>query len=183
MKLYIIAITLLFAGSANASIFFDDLSVAKKYVAKQKDISLKTQKSYKMVIPPIPEYDEYNIVAIDDPFTVRPFVVIEDENANPEPLQKIKCEFACGIPPAPHAKSFLEKYSLSELSFVGVLSADINKALIKTPDLGVVTISIGDYIGNKNGMVKQIDKRAMVVEEKSLQGSVWRDKKTILTIK
>jgi|GEM_PF-6422972 len=156
------------------------LRAADRYKPEKVDIDeIKNYKGYK-----------YN-GTLKDPFTAREFVIKDKKLESPGdkilPVVKTAPNPVCHppecVPPEPHPKALLENYNLSSLTFVGTMKENKSIGLIKTPDLGILPIKIGGYMGKNFGKVLEISESSLVLREKIQSGGLWKDKKTVLVIK
>ncbi len=186
MKNYclMIAIALTLAG-CDFSLPGSRLALAESNVAEGDKLAKLKMLEYKAEVPAVKRYEPYHYKhEIKDPFRIRGFLMTDEVEsptelvANNEPV----CEPPTCVPPTEHNKGFLENYSLDDLAFVGTLERNGNVALIKTPDLGVVRIREGEYMGRKNGKVLAIKETAIILQEKVYKSGLWEDKKTVLMI-
>lgn len=153
-----------------------------KILQADKAANIKV-KDYKANIREIKPYDPYRYDSqINDPFQIKEFLIEDEGNVVVSSTNEPLCEPPTCVPPIPHEKNFLENYSLDELAFVGTLSRDGKIGLVQTPDLGVMRVVKGDYIGRNNGRVLAIKETAIVLQEKIYKSGIWEDKKTVLMI-
>lgn len=137
---------------------------------------------YKPEIRKIKSYEPYRYqTAVEDPFQTKQFLISEEASETAE-TKEPKCQPPQCVPPAPHKKSFLEQYSLEQLTFVGTLNQNDNVGLVRTPDVGVVRVKKGDYMGRHNGKILAIKEAAIVLQEKVYRSGMWENKKTVLMI-
>ncbi len=160
-------------------------SLAESRIAEADKLAELKSAEYKVEIREVKVYKPYHYAGkIEDPFRVREFLITDEAgknatlNADNEPV----CAPPLCVPPEPHRKGFLENYSLEDLAFVGTFMRNGSIGLIETPDLGVVRVKKGDYMGRRNGKVLAIKETAIVLQEKIYQGGLWKDKKTVLMI-
>ncbi|UJF25106.1 pilus assembly protein PilP [Suttonella sp. R2A3] len=114
----------------------------------------------------------------NSPFAVKSFVGRTDVSSQEQP-EDICEDTQCGDgPPTDHLPFFLEKYSLDALAMVGTLDAPNGgkSALIKTPDSGIVTADVGQYIGKNNGLIIAIGRDNLIVREKYRVANGWEDR-------
>ncbi len=141
--------------------------LAKSSVAEGDKLAKLKMAKYKAEVRPVKKYEPYHYQNdIKDPFRTRGFLMTDEVDA---PILADKgpvCTPPTCVPPADHTKEFLENYSLDDLAFVGTLERDGNIALIKTPDLGVVRVREGEYMGRKNGKILAIKETAVILQEK-----------------
>ncbi len=179
MNYFFLTIAMVFLAGCNP--FNGRQLQTEEAVAKADREANASAKAYKPDIRDIEVYEPYRYVTeIKDPFRARKFFVAEQEPVIDSPTQK--CEPPECSPPTPHEKSFLEDYSLDDLAFVGTLNKVDNIGLIKTPDVGVVRVKEGDYIGRNNGKILAIEETVIIIQEKFYNGGVWEDKKAKLPI-
>lgn len=148
--------------------------------AKAKTITRRYEPNIREIRP----YQTYHYQSeLTDPFRTRAFLRREEEKKQLviEKAQKKRCLPPQCVPPEPHTKQLLEGYSLGALKFVGTLNENnVLVALVQTPDYGVVTAKIGDYMGPKNGKIQMIKESAIILQEKIEQNGLWKNKKTVL---
>ncbi len=177
IKLVIITPILFLTGCFNSA--YDE---AKAEVIKAENLAKITNKKYKStVVESIGDIgnliDDKVLAGLNDPFKIKNFI-------NPSIPEASKGTCVNGVaPPVPHKRSYLEDYSLSALSFVGMIGQKEPVALVRTPNHGVVSVKIGDYIGNKDGILSHVAQRKMVVVEKVRQGCRWVDLSTAVSLK
>ncbi|MBS9778495.1 MAG: pilus assembly protein PilP [Gammaproteobacteria bacterium] len=130
----------------------------------------------------IKDYKPYQLLEkkVNDPFKAKQFLVLEDKSVDKN--KNLKCIPPECSAPKEHKKTFLEDYALSELVFVGTLSKSNHVALIKTPDVGVVRVKTGDYMGRNNGKILEIQEAAVIIQEKVYMSGIWKNKKSVLMI-
>ena len=96
------------------------------------------------------------ISAAEKPQRVNPFV----------PVSMIASIDPSLAPESGRVKSPLEYFPVSDLQFVGVLSgADQAWGLIQDTKGQVHRVAVGDYVGEHDGQVQQIDANEIVLEE------------------
>lgn len=155
----------------------------KDYIAETDAQAQAIHRSYTAEVRQIKPYTVYRYRSeLTDPFRSRDFIISE---APPEVVVKAeqknkRCEPPRCVPPVPHDKSILEDYSLSALEFVGTLG---DEGLVKTPDYGIVSVRIGEYMGKNDGKILAIKEAAIILQEKIYRSGIWEDKKTVLTIR
>lgn len=141
-----------------------------------------------MVIPEVDSYDEYNIRSeLDDPFSVLSFAYVRPETGEEdEPEECLEADGECGEGPNLYRnKGFLEQYELEALAYVGSMDKQDSNGkvgLVRTPDVGVVQIKAGQYIGKNDGLILKVLPRALVISEKVKQGQFWQDRRRNLLI-
>lgn len=143
-------------------------------------------KAYQSEIKTIQAYEVYRYQGqLDDPFRTRDFIVanISEDKQLAVKDKKDTCEPPKCVPPLPHDKSVLETFDLNELVFVGTLEQEDNVALVKAPNLGVLQVRRGDYLGKYNGKVLDIKKNVIILHEKVNKDGIWKNKKRVLTLK
>ncbi len=119
---------------------------------------------------------------LDDPFRVRDFLIKkEEEIATTTKDVDRRCEPPKCIPPTPHPLQLLEHHPIGSYRFVGTLGSNVG--LIKTPDIGVIEVRVGDYIGQDNGIVLDIRETVVIVQEKVLRNGIWLDRKKGIPLK
>ncbi len=186
MKNYclIVAIALTLTG-CDFSLPGSRQALAESNVAEGDRLAKSKMAKYKAEVRPVKKYEPYHYQhEIKDPFRIRGFIMTDEVEpptallVNNEPV----CKPPACVPPADHTRGFLEDYSLDDLAFVGTLERNGNVALIKTPDLGVVRIREGEYMGRKNGKILAIKETAIILQEKVYKSGLWEDKKTVLMI-
>lgn len=111
-------------------------------------------------IKPIPSFYQKRTVTYDMSAERNPFwsypLYIKMRDYVPK---KIKVDLTRPLQP-------LEHFSLDSLLFSGVLSKGGKlDAMIQTPDGDVAVARVGDYIGQNHGLIKTIDKEAVMVVE------------------
>lgn len=157
-------------------------ALTKSKIDKADKAANMRVKGYKPEIRKMQSYEPYRYqTVVDDPFQTKQFLISEGVSDIADTVEP-KCKPPQCVPPFPHKKSFLEKYGLDELVFVGTLNQYGNVGLIKTPDVGVVRVKKGDYIGRDNGKVLAIKETAIILQEKIYKSGVWENKKTVLMI-
>ncbi len=183
MKNYYLMLIML--SLTGCDLFSARLDLAKSNVIDADNLAQLKMATYKVEVRPLKPYQPYYYKhKIEDPFRVRSFLVTDEvaESTTFEERNAPICKPPTCIPPKTHAKQFLENYSLDELVFVGTLNRSENIALIKTPDLGIVKVKRGSYIGRKNGKILAIKETAIILQEKVYKAGIWEDKKTVLMI-
>lgn len=166
--------------------------LGERQAATQQAIAvadMKARKINKKYEPDIREIKPYKVYSyqsdLKDPFQLRQFVIKETDVSEIDftPVAQPRCIPPICVPPKPHARQFLENYGIENLSFVGTLGFGSGVALIKTPDLGVVSAKVGDYMGENNGVILEIRENAVILQEKLPRNGLWENKKTVLTIR
>lgn len=159
---------------------------ARKAMADAEAKAQQINRKYEPDIRQIKPYEVYSYQSVlTDPFRVRQFIVQEEETTMVPITPKVpvvRCTPPSCVPPKPHLKSLLENYGLDALRFVGTLGTDSGVALVRTPDFGVVSVKVGDYMGRNNGLVLEIKESAIILQEKLQKNGLWEDKKTVLVI-
>ncbi len=161
------------------------LNLAKENVAEADRLARLKVTKYEVEVREIKEYKPYHYKnKIEDPFRVRAFLIFEEVQYPTESEKSTvpTCVPPTCTPPRPHAKQFLENYSLDDLAFVGTLKRGRTIALIKTPDQGIVRARVGQHMGRNNGKILVIKETAIILQEKVYKAGLWEDKKTILMI-
>lgn len=121
------------------------------------------------------------ILALTDPFRRRDFAQPLVAVARPD--EEKPCLPAACQPPTTHEKQVLENYDLSALKFVGTLMGRAQVALIKTPDSGVVSVGVGDYLGRDAGRVQTITPTRITLDESVYKNGGWQQRRTELIMK
>lgn len=182
MKTYCLLPMFCFIAACNP--FEERQEAAKKAVAKADAMSRQINKKYEPKIREIKPYLVYSYqTELTDPFRVRDFIAQEEEPETIAITPGVRCEPPSCVPPKPHIKSLLENYGLDSLSFVGTLGAGSGTALVQTPDFGIVSAQVGDYMGRNNGIILEIRESAIILQEKLQKNGLWENKKTVLMIK
>ncbi len=183
MKNYYLMLIIL--SLAGCDLLSTRLNEAEASVAESDRLAKSKEIEYKVEIREVKTYEPYHYAnKIEDPFRVRGFLMTEEMEA-PVTTKKDStpvCSPPTCVPPKTHSKQFLENYSLDDLAFVGTLKRGGSVALIKTPDLGIVQVRKGDYMGRKNGKILAIKETAIILQEKVYKSGIWEDKKTVLMI-
>lgn len=114
-------------------------------------------------ISPLPaekKFSPVNFIAKVDPFSPRINLNVEkvSENKNAPDLYR--------------RKEPLEKFPLSELTVVGLLNKEGSKhALVRTPNLTVNYVTLGNYMGTNYGKIIDISDTELTLEERVFGGS------------
>lgn len=152
---------------------------ARKFISNVKS---STKPSTQLDVQPVVDLDLAFPIRYKggekSPFTVKSFVGRSDTTTGAA-LMDVCQDAQCGDgAPEYHLPFFLEKYSLDTLEMVGTLNNPngSKSALIKTPDSGVVTAYIGQYIGKNNGLIIAIDRENLIVREKYRVPNGWEDR-------
>ncbi len=183
MKKYCFIVIVLFVTGCD--LFTSRQDLVKANIVEADRLATLEVAQYDTNVRPVKTYEPYHYQhKIEDPFRVRPFLMTNEESASisPETNHRAVCSAPTCVPPKDHKKGFLENYSLDELAFVGTLMRDDRVALIRTPDLGVVKVKEGEYMGRRNGKVLAIKETAIILREKVYRGGLWEDKKVVLMI-
>lgn len=99
---------------------------------------------------------EFSMGGKEDPFVPSVTAMHFNLKVSKSPVQSM-------TRPKEYALSELQKYKLSELKVVGVWkSEEAYKALITTPKTAVIA-QVGDFIGERNGKIVEIDSRNILV--------------------
>lgn len=166
--------------------FGERQAVTQQAIAAADMKARKINKKYEPDIREIKPYKVYSYQSdLKDPFQPRQFIIKETDVSETEftPVAQPRCIPPTCVPPKPHARQFLENYGIEALDFVGTLGLGSGVALIKTPDLGVVSAKVGDYMGENNGIILEIRENVVIVQEKLPRNGLWENKKTVLTIR
>lgn len=166
------------------------VSLAESRMSAIKRKAEKNAVKYKetMIIPEVEPYEEYNIKSeLDDPFSVLSFAYVRPETGDESiPEECLEADGECGDAPNPFRnKGFLEQYELEALAYVGSMNKKGSAGevgLVRTPDVGVVQIKAGQYIGKNDGLILKVLPRALVISEKVKQGQFWQDRRRNLLI-
>lgn len=155
---------------------------ARDSMRQSENKAKQINKAYKMDIREIKPYEVYSYQSeLDDPFRVREFLAQEVETELPKTVAE-RCVPPQCVPPEAHPKQLLENYGLNSLKFVGTLDGQAGVGLIQTPDIGVVPVKVGEYMGRNNGKVLAIKSNAIILQEKIRQKGLWENKKSVLMI-
>lgn len=168
--------------------FFIKAEVLEQTQKQVKDIQSRVKPAEELSdfdVAELPPYVAYHFDAdAEDPFLVKSFVR-EISDSLPSDDFESCLQGGCGDgPPVPHAPYFLEEYNMDQLAMVGTLD-DPGKgrvALIKTPDSGVITSAIGEYIGRNNGLILSINREKMIIREKYRSPQGWKDRMATLNL-
>ncbi len=135
-----------------------------------KDWMKEQEKSLKGKIEKIPEPQAYTPIEYSakfNPFVLKPIISLS---------QLTKNRFA---PDANRKKEFLEEYTLETLKMTGFFSKDKkNYAMIKAPDNKVYQVTIGNYLGQNYGVIKDINEGVIFLEERIKEEDEWKIKNT-----
>lgn len=154
---------------------------AREAMRQAENKAKQIDRAYKMEIREIKPYEVYSYQSeLDDPFRVREFLAEEVEDELPKIVER--CQPPQCVPPEPHAPQLLESYGLNSLQFVGTFEGQAGVGLIRTPDIGVVPVKVGDYMGRNNGKILTIKSNAVILQEKIRQNGLWENKKSVLMI-
>lgn len=159
---------------------------AREAMKEAEDKARRKNRAYKMEIRQVKPYQVYSYQSeLKDPFRMREFLlqkgIVESDLPKPK-LQENRCIPPSCVPPAPHPKQLLENYGLKSLAFVGTFDGKDEVGLIKTPDVGIVLVKVGDYMGLNYGKVLAVKSNAIILQEKINQNGLWKNKKTVLKI-
>lgn len=161
----------------------------------EKEVSIRPNPNLDLgELPQEQQYVPLNYTGKISPFELKGFVYPK-ELAGGEQVDSEKCpDGVCGEGPEPHAPYFLEGYELMELQMVGTIGrptgnggsivkpeADF-KALMKTPNAGIIFAKPGEYIGRNNGKVEAIGFQDMKLKEKHRVSRGWQDKEETIKI-
>lgn len=131
-----------------------------------------------LVVPHVPEYQPVAYVHGDKR---SPFLAPEAVASLSVPTQTVNYELA---PDTSREKEPLERFSLQELQLVGMLKMnDRQRALIRTPEGDVMSVSEGNYIGPDYGRIVRIDDTHIDINERIFnQTSGWQIRDVTLAI-
>ncbi|MGS2744493.1 pilus assembly protein PilP [Halomonas sp. LS-001] len=131
-----------------------------------------------LVVPNVPEYQPVAYVHEDKR---SPFLAPEAVAGFSVPVQTVSYELA---PDTSRDPEPLERFSLQELRLVGMLKMnDRQRALVRTPEGDVVSVSEGNYIGPDYGRIVRIGDTHIEVNERIFtQTSGWQIRDVTLTI-
>ncbi len=179
---HLILVGLLVLAGCNP--FTERQDKVKTSVRAAEKKAAQIQRNYKSEIRKIAPYEVYSYKQQpEDPFRFREFLIKKEaeleieKNKDKDSKPVVVCEPPKCFPPVPHPKQLLENYQWDDLTFVGTIGKDNSVALIKTPDLGVIKVGVGDYFSDQNGVILEIRETVLIVQVKLFRNGVWIDKK------
>lgn len=145
---------------------------------KSKPSSNLQQQEVRQLTP----YKPYKLKssAEDNPFALGSFVT--DASINLEDVEHTCEGDECGDgPPQAHTAYFLENYDIEQLVFVGTVLDKTGEQiiLIKTPDVGIVSTRVGEYLGKNHGEIIQVKGDGFVYREKYREARSWRNRDSV----
>jgi len=131
-----------------------------------------------LVVPHVPEYQPVGYTHEDKR---SPFLAPEAVADLSMPVQTVSYQLA---PDTSRDPEPLERFSLQELQLVGMLKMnDRQRALVRTPEGDVVSISEGNYIGPDYGRIVRIGDTHIEIDERIFtQTSGWQIRDATLAI-
>ena len=128
-------------------------------------------------VDPLPEVKSYEFFSYDAFEIPSPFVPRKNEQVQ---------NSSNGIKPdLVRRKEFLESFPLESLEMVGSLEQnEIIYAVVKTPEGNLLRVSVGNYLGQDYGRVKQISESQIELKELVQDGvNEWTERISTLMLK
>lgn len=138
-----------------------------------------TRRAHKEVVP-LPAGNSFTAFTYSQGRSEDPFALPVEAVAQNQPEAKKDC----WQPDSLEKKSSLERFSLHQLTFKGVIGSGSQiSALIATPEGRLTHVSQGQYIGNNHGRVATVKEQYLLVKETLPDGlGCWTQRNIKLTL-